>query len=190
MCPSNPRHTFCTWKHAFERCTHARPPPPFSLPPPALLPLRPSGTCIEKCRALVPGAELCKTAVKMRRRRYSKFCDVSGAICAFPSRVQWEKAAHQQLGSSNVGPGQVCWATECGQPEWRCCQWVHCRPVASPGGACGATFSLIPTFWRRLRRCKSLFCPNPQLLFCVAAPAAPQYSPHVRIFLGPAGSAG
>eukprot|EP00661_Eupelagonemidae_sp_cell13_P019381 gene19381-biopygen5499 len=32
--------------------------------------------------------------------------------------------------------------TECGQPEWRRSQWVHCRPVASPDGACGATFPL------------------------------------------------
>eukprot|EP00661_Eupelagonemidae_sp_cell13_P000308 gene308-biopygen9120 len=54
-------------------------------------------------------------------------------------------SAHQQFGPSNVGPGRVSSATEGWCPEWRCGEWV-CRPVASPGGACGATFSLSLPF--------------------------------------------
>eukprot|EP00661_Eupelagonemidae_sp_cell13_P005397 gene5397-biopygen23708 len=45
-----------------------------------------------------------------------------------------------------MGPGRVSSTTEGWCPEWRCGEWVRCRPVASPGGACGATFSLILPF--------------------------------------------
>eukprot|EP00661_Eupelagonemidae_sp_cell13_P013405 gene13405-biopygen14092 len=65
-------------------------------------------------------------------------------------------SVHQQLGPSNVGPGRVSSATEGWCPAWRCGEWVRCRPVASPGGACGAT---ILSFYP------------------LAAPAAPHYVP-------------
>eukprot|EP00661_Eupelagonemidae_sp_cell13_P023216 gene23216-biopygen7268 len=55
----------------------------------------------------------------------------------------------QQVGPSHAGPGRVSSVTEGWCPQWRCGEWVRCRPVANP---CGATFIHV-TFWRRLRRC-------------------------------------
>eukprot|EP00661_Eupelagonemidae_sp_cell13_P021864 gene21864-biopygen16212 len=49
-------------------------------------------------------------------------------------------SAHQQLDLPNVGPVRVLSVTEGWYPEW-CGEWMRCRPVASPDGACGATFS-------------------------------------------------
>eukprot|EP00661_Eupelagonemidae_sp_cell13_P025443 gene25443-biopygen6006 len=62
-----------------------------------------------------------------------------------------------------------------------CGEWVHCRPVASPGGACGATISLILHVGGA---CGAAIRYPPISYFPVAAHAVPHYAN----FLGPVGA--